>query len=49
MRAGLERKPLRPEGLVQLFTGSKSAKNNPYSERVGSQVIAEREKAKQED
>lgn len=35
--------------LWQLFTGSKSAKNNPYSERVGSQVIAEREKAKQED
>lgn len=35
--------------LWQLFTGSKSAKNNPYSERVGSQVIAEREKTKQED
>lgn len=35
--------------LWQLFTGSKSAKNNPYSERVGSQVIAEREKAKRED
>lgn len=35
--------------LWQLFTGSKSAKNNPYSERVGSQVIAELEKAKQED
>lgn len=35
--------------LWQLFTGSKSAKNNPYSERVGSQVITEREKAKQED
>ena len=35
--------------LWQLFTGSKSAKNNPYSERVGSQVIAEHEKAKQED
>lgn len=35
--------------LWQLFTGSKSAKNNPYSERVGSQVIAEREKEKQED
>jgi hypothetical protein len=35
--------------LWQLFTGSKSAKNNPYSERVGSQVIAEREKAKQEN
>ena len=35
--------------LWQLFTGSKSAKNNPYSERVGSQVIAECEKAKQED
>ena len=35
--------------LWQLFTGSKSAKNNPYSERVGSQVIEEREKAKQED
>ena len=35
--------------LWQLFTGSKNAKNNPYSERVGSQVIAEREKAKRED
>ena len=35
--------------LWQLFTGSKSAKNTPYSERVGSQVIAEREKAKRED
>lgn len=35
--------------LWQLFTGSKSAKNNPYSERAGSQVIAEREKAKRED
>ena len=35
--------------LWQLFTGSKSAKNNPYSERVGSRVIAEREKAKRED
>ena len=35
--------------LWQLFTGSKSAKNNPYSERVGSQVIAEREKTKQGD
>lgn len=35
--------------LWLLFTGSKSAKNNPYSERVGSQVIAEREKAKRED
>ena len=35
--------------LWQLFTGSKSAKNNPYSERVGNQVIAEREKAKRED
>ena len=34
--------------LWQLATGSTSAKNNPYSTSIGSQVIAARQKAKEE-